>query len=205
VANSITWDKPTLTTGRPEFRDQFLKDITDSVDVAKRLNARWMTVVPGFVDLRQELDYQTAHVVESLKRASAILEPHNLVMVLEPLNWWTDHPGLFLSRIPQGYLICKAVGSPSCKVLFDMYHQQITEGNIIPNINKAWSEVAYFQIGDNPGRKEPTTGEMNYKNIFKHIHSKGFQGVLGMEHGNSKPGKEGELALIAAYREVDSF
>jgi hydroxypyruvate isomerase len=205
VANSITWDKPTLASGRAEFRDLFLKDITDSVDVAKRVNAKWMTVVPGFVDLRQEMDYQAAHVVESLKRASAILEPHNLVMVLEPLNWWRDHPGLFLSKIPQAYLICKAVASPSCKILFDMYHQQITEGNIIPNIDKAWDETPYFQIGDNPGRKEPTTGEMNYKNIFKHIHGKGFTGVLGMEHGNSKPGKEGELALIAAYREVDSF
>ena len=86
-----------------------------------------------------------------------------------------------------------------------MYHQQITEGNIIPNIDLAWSEVAYFQAGDNPGRKEPTTGEMNYRTIFRHIHSKGFTGVVGMEHGNSKPGKEGELAVIAAYASADSF
>jgi hydroxypyruvate isomerase len=97
------------------------------------------------------------------------------------------------------------VGSPSCKILDDLYHQQITEGNLIPNIDKAWSEIAYFQVGDNPGRKEPTTGEINYKNVFKHIHSKGFEGVVGMEHGNSKPGKEGEEAVIAAYRECDSF
>ena len=86
-----------------------------------------------------------------------------------------------------------------------MYHQQITEGNIIPNIDKAWSEVAYFQQGDNPGRKEPTTGEMNYQNIFKHIHAKGFKGVVGMEHGNSKPGAEGEQAVIDAYRYCDDF
>jgi len=97
------------------------------------------------------------------------------------------------------------VGSPSCKILFDMYHQQITEGNIIPNIDRAWDEVAYFQIGDNPGRKEPTTGEMNYLNIFKHIHDKGFTDVLGMEHGNSKPGRAGEQAVIDAYVECDSF
>jgi hydroxypyruvate isomerase len=86
-----------------------------------------------------------------------------------------------------------------------MYHQQITEGNIIPNIDRAWGEVAYFQIGDNPGRKEPTTGEMNYRNIFEHIHGKGFEGVLGMEHGNSKPGRAGEQAVIDAYVECDSF
>ena len=86
-----------------------------------------------------------------------------------------------------------------------MYHMQRNEGDIINNINRTWDEIAYLQIGDNPGRKEPTTGEMNYKNIFRHIHSKGYKGVLGMEHGNAKPGKEGELALINAYRECDSF
>ena len=86
-----------------------------------------------------------------------------------------------------------------------MYHMQKNEGNIIKNIDLTWEEIGYFQIGDNPGRKEPTTGEMNYKNIFKHIHNKGFKGILGMEHGNSLPGKEGELALIKAYRESDAF
>ena len=123
-------------------------------------------------------------------------------MVLEPLNF-RDHPGLFLTKIPQAYQICKAVNSPSCKILFDIYHQQIQEGNIIPNIDSAWSEIAYYQIGDNPGRKEPTTGEINYKNVFQHIYNKGFDGILGMEHGNSSEGKEGELKVIEAYRSVD--
>jgi hydroxypyruvate isomerase len=82
---------------------------------------------------------------------------------------------------------------------------QKNEGNIITNMDRCWDEIAYLQIGDNPGRKEPTTGEMNYKNIFKHIYEKGYKGILGMEHGNAKPGKEGELALIKAYRESDAF
>ncbi|MDZ4702867.1 MAG: xylose isomerase, partial [Saprospiraceae bacterium] len=69
----------------------------------------------------------------------------------------------------------------------------------------AWSEIAYFQVGDNPGRNEPTTGEINYKNIFKHLHHKGFKGVLGMEHGNSRPDKAGEQAVIDAYVAVDDF
>lgn len=205
VANSIDWKKPALTTGNKDTRERFLQEIRDSVPVAKRVNAKWMTVVPGHVDLRQEMDFQTAHIVESLRQASAILEPHGLVMVLEPLNWWANHPGLFLSKIPQAYQICRAVDSPACKILFDIYHQQIQEGNLIPNINKAWSEVAYFQIGDNPGRKEPGTGEINYRNVFKHIHAKGFDGVMGMEHGNSIAGKPGEQAVIDAYREADNF
>ena len=204
VAHTIFWQEPNLASGRDDWRDQFLTEISESVDVAKRVNATWMTVVPGHVDLRKDMGYQTANVVESLRRAADILEPHGLVIVLEPLNP-RDHPGLFLSKMAQAYSICRAVDSPACKILDDLYHQQITEGNLIPNIDACWDEIAYFQMGDNPGRKEPTTGEINYLNVFKHIHEKGFEGVLGMEHGNSMPGKEGERAVIDAYRAVDAF
>jgi hydroxypyruvate isomerase len=121
------------------------------------------------------------------------------------LNWYRDHPAQFLRGVPQGYAICKAVNSPSCKILDDLYHQQIDIGNLIPNMEKAWDEIAYVQVGDNPGRKEPTTGEINYKSIFKWLHERKYDGIVGMEHGNSKPGKEGELAVIAAYRESDNF
>ena len=204
VAHTIAWREANLASGSSEAREQFLKEIRESVEVARRVNATWMTVVPGHVDLRLDMGYQTVNVVEALRRASDILEPHGLVMVLEPLNP-RNHPGLFLKKIPQAYEICRAVDSPACKILNDLYHQQITEGNLIPNIDAAWDEIAYFQIGDNPGRKEPTTGEINYLNVFRHIHEKGFTGILGMEHGNMTPGKEGEAALIDAYRQVDSF
>ncbi|NHF60440.1 TIM barrel protein [Flavobacteriaceae bacterium TP-CH-4] len=204
VAHEIYWKEPNLASGDKDKRSEFLEYIKKAVDVAKRVNARWMTVVPGHVDLRQSMGYQTAHVVESLKQASAILEPHNLTMVLEPLNFF-NHPGLFLTGSPQAYEICKAVDSPSCKILFDIYHQQIQEGNLIPNMEACWDEIGYIQIGDNPGRKEPTTGEINYRNVFKFIHGKGYDGILGMEHGNSRPDREGEQAVIDAYKEVDRF
>ncbi len=204
VAHEIYWREPNLASGKVDWREEFLNDIKSSVEVAKRVNANWMTVVPGHVDFRQDMGYQTANVVESLKQACGILEPHNLVMVLEPLNF-RDHPGLFLTKSAQAYSICKAVNSPACKILFDIYHQQIQEGNLIPNIEKSWNEIAYFQVGDNPGRNEPTSGEINYKNVFKYIHENGFNGVVGMEHGNSKKGKEGEMAVINAYLEVDGF
>jgi len=204
VGHKIYWDQPNLTSGNTDLRDEFLADIRSSIEVAKRVNAKWMTVVPGYVDLKLQEGYQTAHLIEALRRACDLLEPEGLAMVLEPLNP-RDHAGQFLSKIPQAYEICRAVDSPSCKILFDIYHQQITEGNIIPNIDNSWSEIAYFQIGDNPGRNEPTTGELNYQNIFEHIHAKGYQGILGMEHGNSEVGKRGELAVIAAYRKVDNF
>lgn len=189
--------------------DAVLQDIRDSIEVAKRVNAKWMTVVPGNLDEnsrgRLAMGYQTANVVELLRRCADILEPHDLVMVLEPLNWFANHGGAFLQGSPQAYSICKAVDSPSCKILFDIYHQQITEGNLIPNIEKCWDEIGYFQCGDNPGRKEPGTGEINYRNVFRYIHSRKFDGVLGMEHGNSQKGVEGEQAVINAYVDADNF
>jgi len=199
------FENVTFASIKPEIRADILAKGKAAVEVAKRVNAKWTTVVPGRYDVGLEWDYQTANVIDNLKRLAEVFEPVGLVMVLEPLNPWKDHPGLFLTKIPQAFQICRAVGSPSCKILFDMYHQQVTEGNIIPNIDRAWSEIGYFQQGDNPGRKEPTTGEMNYRHIFGHIHGKGWTGLLGMEHGISKPGLEGEKALLEAYRYCDSF
>ena len=204
VAADISWHEPGITSGDAASRERFLSNIRDSVDVARRVDARWMTVVPDHGDPRLEPHFQMANVVETLRRAADILEPHGLVMVLEPLNF-RDHPGMFLTRIPQAYMICRAIDSPSCKILFDIYHQQVTEGNLIPNIDAAWEEIAYFQAGDVPGRNEPTTGEINYRNVFRHIHGKGFDGIVGMEHGKSRDGVDGEQALIEAYRSVDSF
>ena len=203
VAHTIAWTQPNLASGDPVLRDRFLNEIKASVAVAKRVGATWMTVVPGHVDLKQPMAFQTAHVIDALRAAADILGPHGLTMVLEPLNF-RDHPGLFLSRSPQAYEICRAVDSPSCKILFDIYHQQVQEGNLIPNIEACWGEIAYFQIGDNPGRKEPGTGEVHFANVFKFIHSRGYRGVLGMEHGNATPGKAGETAVIEAYRRVDA-
>jgi len=191
-----------MTSGNKDWRKKFVDYCTEAVNVAKRCNAKHMTVVPGNYDRTKSLDMQLANVIGALRPGIEILEKHNLIMVLEPLS---DTPELFLRYSDQTYAICKAMNSSACKILFDMYHMQRNEGNIIANIDKCWDEIGYFQIGDNPGRKEPGTGEMNYKNIFKHIYQKGYRGVMGMEHGNAGAGKEGELALIKAYREADSF
>jgi len=192
------------STGKEEVA-RIESDMRRAVEVAKRVNAKWCTVVPGRYSERVEQDYQTANVVDNLRRAADICEPEGLTMVLEPLNHWTDHPGVFLTKMAQAYSICRAVNRPSCKILDDLYHQQISEGNLIPNIDRSWSEIAYFQVGDNPGRNEPTTGEINFKNVFRHIHRKGFDGIVGMEHGKSRGGKEGERAVIDAYLACDSF
>jgi hydroxypyruvate isomerase len=212
-----SFDSPTFVNGSSEDHQEILTKMSESVEIAKRCNATWMTVVPGSIDQQTNTaekwnryggprlaeGYQFAHTVDLLRRCAAILEPHDLVMVLEPLNEHTNHGGTWLQRSDQAYAVCRAVNSPSCKILFDIYHQQITEGNLIPNIDHCWDEIAYFQCGDNPGRKEPGTGEINYRKIFQHLKAKNFTGVMGMEHGNAQPGAEGERAVIAAYRVAD--
>ena len=198
--------KISLATGKPEFKDRFVQACRDALPVARRVNAKWATVVPGYFERTLPIGIQTGHVIDALKAGAAVLEPEGLTMVLEPLS---DNPDLFLRHSDQTYMICRAVGSPSCKILYDAYHMQRNEGRIIEHIDWAWDEIAYFQIGDVPGRKEPGTGEMDYRNIFKHIHRRstaaGKTFIMGMEHGNFAPGVEGEKALIEAYVKADSF
>ncbi len=193
-----------LVTRDKDARAMLLEKMKQGVETSKRVNCRWALLVPGRYDESLAWEYQTANVIDNLKALMEVCDPAGLILVLEPLNP-KDHPGLFLTRIPQAYEICRAVASPSCKILNDMYHQQISEGNLIPNIEMAWDELAAFHVGDNPGRNEPTTGEINYRNIFKYLYQKGFQGALGMEHGHSLEGKQGERAVIEAYRACDSY
>jgi hydroxypyruvate isomerase len=191
---------------KPEIREMLINKTREGVECAKRTGVKWALMVPGRYDERLHRDIQTANVIDNLRYCCDIAEPAGMIIVLEPLNTLRDHPGLFLTGIPQAYSICRAVNRPSCKIVDDIYHQQISEGNLIPNIEAAWSEIAAFHLGDNPGRNEPTTGEINFKNIFKYIYSRKYDGVLCMEHGISQRGtKEGEAHVIQAYRECDSF
>jgi hydroxypyruvate isomerase len=194
-----------MVTRDPEIMDMLKERMKMALEVQKRTNVKSALVVPGRYDERLHWDYQTANVIDTMRMCCDIVGPSGLVLVMEPLNGLVNHPGLFLTTIPQTYMICKAVDHPSCRMVNDLYHQQITEGNLIPNIDMAWEYIHDFHVGDNPGRREPTTGEINYLNIFKHLYDKGYDGVICMEHGRSVPGKDGEVALIEAYRKVDAF
>jgi len=198
--------EPNFVLNTPEIREILVAKMQEAVEVGKRTGAKLALIAPGLYDMRLHMDFQTANAIDNLRACCDILEPAGITIVLEPLNRLRNHPGSFLQGIPQSYAICRAVNRPSCKTVNDIYHQQITEGNLIPNIDAAWSEIGAFHLGDNPGRNEPTTGEINFKNIFKHIYDKKYDGTLCMEHGVSNRGtKEGEARVIEAYRECDSF
>lgn len=194
----------TFVRNDADIRQMLVKKMQEGVACAQRTGAKWALVVPGHYDERLFPDYQTANVIENLRACCDVVEKAGLTLVLEPLNR-RDHPGLFLTDIPQAYAICKGVNRPSCKIVDDIYHQQISEGNLIPNIESAWSEIASFHLGDNPGRNEPLTGEINFKNIFKFLYEKKYDGVICMEHGRSQKGTEGEQRVLDAYRACDAF
>lgn len=206
VASMPRWAdlRPLLGGNDDADRERFLADIRASIAVAKRLDAKWMTVVPGFLDRRLPIDIQAGRIVDTMRRAADIVAPHGLVMVMEPLNTLVDHPGVFLQTVPQGFAVARGVNSPAVKVLADLYHVQIQSGHLIKTMETCWSEIAYLQFGDNPGRKEPGTGEINHRTIVRWLRARAFAGVIGMEHGNSMEGRAGEEALVAAYRAIDA-
>ena len=207
------WGKPSLTgnivdtKSRRRDKEAVKRKVRATmelaVETAKRANAQWFTVVLGFEDPSLEYWYEFANVVEHLKYAADYLEKNNgPTMVLEALNR-KELPSLWLKRIPQAYAVCKAVGSPKCKILDDLYHQQISEGNLIENIDAAWDEIAYFQIADNPARHEPGTGEINFKKIMEHISRKGYKGVIGLELKQSERTEAGDKFFVDSIRAID--
>jgi hydroxypyruvate isomerase len=205
VASMPKWgeSRPRFGSGDAAERDAFLADIRASLEVAKRLNATHATVVTGFLDPRVPLDVQTARVIDTMRRAGDIVAGKGLTLVMEPLNTRTDHPGVYMQTFAQGLAVARGVDRPGVKILADCYHEQIQSGNLIPALGMCWDEIGYIQFGDNPGRKEPGSGEVNYANIVKWLKSKRYDGVIGMEHGNSIDGRAGEERLIAAYRAID--
>jgi hydroxypyruvate isomerase len=203
VVNRGGWRPTTL----PErgAQPKFLEDVRKAVEIHNVIGNECATVTSGLRVPHLTFAQQTANAIEALKRAADIVEKTKMVLVLEPLNEKVDHAGYFVVYSEHAGEIIGGVNHPNVKILFDMYHQQISEGNIINHINQYWDQIGYFQTGDVPGRREPGTGEMNYKNIFKAIHAKGFKGLLGMEHGLSVPGDAGLKKCFDAYKEADSF
>ena len=204
VANPSGWDKAGMVD--PRQRDAFLEEIRKAVTYHRIMGNKCCTVITGPALPGVYRGQQRYNVVESLRRAAEIVEKTELTLVVEPLNPYVDHPGYFLNRSDEAYEIMKAVDSPQIKILFDIYHQQITEGNLINNIRACYDEIGYFQLADVPGRHEPGTGEINYRNVFKAIYDLGFKGILGLELSPSiKQDPEGSLKVFHSIVEADKF
>ena len=194
---------PHFVLNTKESKDELKKKMQDALEVQKRTGINTGLILLGNVDPKIHIEYQTVNVIENLRMCCDIVGTSGLTLVMEPLNTLVNHPGVYLSRTTHAKVICVAVNHPSCKMVNDLYHQQVTEGNLIPNLIECWDYIGAIHLGDNPGRNEPTSGEINYKMILQWFYDRKYDRILSCEHGQSKPGKEGELAIIQAYREVD--
>lgn len=178
------WNTGLTKTGAEEA---FYKDFEDHIEVAKRFGVKNLICFLGATQPDIPLEVQYKQCVEGLKRAGDIAAKNDVYFCLEPLNS-VESPQMSVLSAKYGFKIVEAVNHPHVKLDFDMYHLQLSEGNIINNLRqglrKGW--IRFVEIGDVPGRKEPGTGEMNYANIFKVLREEGYADFIGMEHGTSQ-------------------
>jgi hydroxypyruvate isomerase len=200
VANPSGWKTAGLVD--PKQRNAFLEEIKKTIEYHKVIGNHSATTLTGPAIPGASRSEQRRSAIEGLKRAADLLEKTELALVVEPLNH-IDHPGFFMTHSDELAEIIAAVNSKHARMLFDLYHLQITEGNLINNFRAYVDLVGYIQTGDVPGRKEPGTGEVNYRNVFKAIYDAGYRGIIGMEHGTSLPGKPGVLKMFEAYKQAD--
>ncbi len=203
VVNRGGW-RPTAMPDRGGHR-LFLEDVRQAVEIHRVIGNEVATVCSGLSVPHLSVAEQTNTCIDVLKRAAELVEKTKLVLVLEPLNHKVDHAGYFVVYSEHAAEIIGRTNSPNVKILFDMYHQQISEGNIINHLRHYYDLIGYFQVGDVPGRKEPYTGEMNYQNIFKAIAGMNYRGIIGLEHGMSTPGPEGFRKVTERYRQADAW
>lgn len=203
VVNRGGW-KPSAMVDK-KFHPDFLADVKKAVEIHKIIGNDVATVCSGLAVDNLSYTDQTSNCIEALKRAGDLCQGTKLKLVLEPLNVRVDHAGYFVVFSDHGAEIIANANHPHVRLLFDCYHQQISEGNLINHIKKHYAHIGYFQTGDVPGRKEPGTGEVNWSNVFKAIHSLGYQGLIGMEHGLSQPGLPGLLKCFEEYRKADAW
>jgi hydroxypyruvate isomerase len=180
----------------PAEREGFLAELRASTEAAKRFESTRLVVLTGFKAPHLSRAQQRASIIEGLKRGHDVVAPHgvsiiveviNTLAAVEPLNPHGDnHANYYLDRTPEAFEIVREVGSPYVKILYDIYHVQIMEGNLIETIRKNIRDIAHFHVGDVPGRHEPGTGEIHYGNVFKAIRETGFADFVAMEYVPSK-------------------
>lgn len=165
----------------PASTDQAVKDLERSIEGAADAAAETLVVTVGQAQDTLDPHAQHAAIVEVMREVAPVAEAAGVTIVLEPLNTRVDHPGYYLASSYEGYEIVDAVDSPNVKILFDVYHQQITEGFVIQNLRNNVQHVGHMHLADVPGRHEPGTGELNYRNIFAALDDIDYDGYVGCE------------------------
>ncbi len=165
-----------------EKRNDYLSGLVESMSAAHRLGTS--TLISQVGDARDQIDRRSQHqcLVDGLREAAPLLESAKITLVIEPLNVQVDHPGYFLTRSEEAFEVVDEVNSPNVKVIFDIYHQQVSEGHLIHNITNNIEKIGHFHAAGNPGRHELTRGEIHYPSVIKAIRASGYEGYVGMEY-----------------------
>lgn len=183
----------------PTLRDDYLKGLQESIQMAQKLGCKQLiSQVGDAIESRSRAEQQQS-IIDGLKAAAPLLEAAHITLVIEPLNERVDHAGYFLVHSDQAFDIVKQVASPNVKVLFDIYHQQISEGNIIRNIADNIDYIGHFHAAGNPGRNELQRGEINYPQVFSAIQKTNFIGYVGLEYWPTEKQPVTALQDIAAW------
>jgi len=200
VAQFTAWGfRPGLND--PSNHDAFVRAVEEGCTVAHKLGTKLMTVVAGDDIAGVTQEEMHAAVITGLKRAAPIAEASGVTLILEPMNVRVDHEGHCLYGSAPAIAICRAVGSPNVKINWDLYHMQISEGDLCGHLREGFSEIGYVQLADHPGRHEPGTGEIHYQRVLFELSELGYRGFVGLE---CSP-RDGELQAAMRVAVADAF
>jgi len=187
----------------PREHEEFLKQTQLAIDAARAVGAKQLVTLTGNEMGGVPRSEQMANAVAAMRAAAPMLEKNGMTAIVEVLNTYVNHAGYFLYYVRDGAELIDRVGSPNVKLLFDIYHVQIMEGNLIESIRSNIDRIGHFHVGDVPGRHQPGTGEINYRNVFKAIYDQGdrFRGSVALEYSPTVPLEQD----LAAMRELTNF
>jgi hydroxypyruvate isomerase len=194
---------PTFVRNDPDVREHILGQLDAALEAAKRVDGRWITTVCGVPDPEMPWAYQFANAIDNLRFCAERAHAAGVTLIMESTNR-RAMPGILVNSFKDAYLAVHSVASPALKLLFDVGHVQVEDGDLIKNMERCWDEIVYFQLADNPGRREPGSGEINFVNVLRRIHRNGYEGILGMEHLASGAGRAGEEAVIHVYEALSA-
>jgi len=176
------WNKRPVSMVDPAQRGNFLADVRNAITYAQKLEVSQILLMSGNAMAGRTHDEQYASLLEGSKRAGDLVAAANLTAIVEPLNSLVNHRGFFLTTCVEGAKLIRQVDNPQVRLLFDIYHEQVQEGNVIRTLMEAADIVSVFHVADNPGRNDPGTGEINYRNVYKAIQKTGYSRYLAMEY-----------------------
>jgi hydroxypyruvate isomerase len=180
IAQFTAWGfRPGLN--EPANHGAFVAAVREGCQVAHRLRCGKMTVVAGDDVAGMTQQQMHAHVIAGLKRAAPVAEDEDVMLILEPMNVRVDHKGHCLYGSSDAVRICREVGSSHVKINWDLYHMQISEGDLCGRLAEGWDQVGYLQLADHPGRHEPGTGEVHYNRVLRQAYELGYRDYVGLE------------------------